>query len=421
MEPATTTGQVASAASAADETNNNTTGAEQRLIKVADDDNVQVVQVEMPVQQFSPPPNVSNSSPGDGHTVIECGPNADESPERAPLAGDAVQVDDDSQRSFSVVESQSTVATAASATTNNLETSKSKSELEEEAKQSEQEILSARGEEGRGANKGVINKLEEANFSSESQQTLVATNNQQANNKSISAKLPPPIIKPICISPNNNNDLQQQPRPYCKRRRLSYLQSLLLRKWPCLALAICIMSSLIFGMLLSALTVYLMHGVTDCSAALAHLSSARLNSGGSPSAPAIEPRSRLSDFDTPLELASLETSSSGRLYAALSAPPAVAVPTSADQQQVSAKQALGQQAQKPRFQRLPTTLWPQHYDLFVQPYIAEPFNFSGKVSWVSREREREGEIMKCSEKLIIMGARMDRLQSGYFAQSQRTR
>lgn len=154
----------------------------------------------------------------------------------------------------------------------------------------------------------------------------------------------------------------------CKRRRLSYLQSLLLRKWPCLAIAICIMSSLLFGMLLSALTVYLMHGVTDCSSYA--LAATRVGH------PLItSEHERPSDFglNTPIELASLtghELHASGsRLYAS-------GLTSRSNSSEKNDPAADGH-----KFRRLPGTLWPIHYDLFIQPYILEPhFNFSGKVS-----------------------------------------
>lgn len=165
--------------------------------------------------------------------------------------------------------------------------------------------------------------------------------------------------------------------PYCKRRRLSYLQSLLLRRWPCLALTICIMTSLLFGILLSALTVYLMHGVTDCSGLALANSASRRSGSDIPHLGSFEPPRR-DPFDSmaPLELASLTPESNGlksRNYAPLS--------SGGSQSQAA---ATPDAATEPRtqFQRLPSTLWPQHYDLFVQPFIREPFNFIGKVMMI---------------------------------------
>lgn len=155
---------------------------------------------------------------------------------------------------------------------------------------------------------------------------------------------------------------------FCKRRRLSFLQSLLLRKWPYLALTICLMSSLIFGMLLSALTVYLMQssGLSggDCSALAAAAAAAAKRASSSP---LLAPH----EFDTPIELASLTggAESGGRQHYAAN---------------LLESAAAGKLAERPSFQRLPTALSPIHYDLFVQPYIAEPFNFTGKVSRLPR-------------------------------------
>lgn len=36
------------------------------------------------------------------------------------------------------------------------------------------------------------------------------------------------------------------------------------------------------------------------------------------------------------------------------------------------------------FRQLPGTIWPVHYDLFVQPLISEPFDFTGQVSKAKR-------------------------------------
>lgn len=185
--------------------------------------------------------------------------------------------------------------------------------------------------------------------------------------------------KPSSLSSSNLNHntfgatkLEPEQEFGCKKRRLSYLQSLLLRKWPCLAIAICIMSSLLFGMLLSALTVYLMHGVTDCSSFA--LAATRVNHHHPLMGSQHE---RPSDFgvDTPIELASLtghELNTSGsRLYAS----------GLTSRSNASSSEPNAPTAQSHKFRRLPGTLWPIHYDLFVQPYIFEPhFNFTGKVS-----------------------------------------
>lgn len=161
---------------------------------------------------------------------------------------------------------------------------------------------------------------------------------------------------------------------FCKRRKLSYFQTLLLRKWPYLAISICIMSSLLFGILLSALTVYLLHGATDCSG-LARTAAAGEFGGAS----------------SPLLLASNSHEFLKRPGGDFHEPPAsldhlASLTASGDQlQQRSSSAGSGSDlsasatsASTP-FQRLPSSLWPIHYDLFVQPYIAEPFNFTGKV------------------------------------------
>lgn len=151
--------------------------------------------------------------------------------------------------------------------------------------------------------------------------------------------------------------------PAPKRRRLSYLQSLLLRRWPYLALSICIMSSLLFGVLLSALTVYLMHAhVSECMSSL-------LPAGNEPTSSHLQARIRPELYMDPpmVEAGGASPGSLGALEARS---------TSSNSADSSVKRA---------FQRLPTSLWPIHYDLFIQPYLVEPFNFDGKVScWAKR-------------------------------------
>lgn len=154
----------------------------------------------------------------------------------------------------------------------------------------------------------------------------------------------------------------QQPTsvyPAPKRRRLSYLQTLLLRRWPYLALAICIMSSLLFGVLLSGLTVYLMHAhVSECMSSLLP--------AGEPSAAHVHARLRQQVFPDPssLELAGpLESRSAG-------------------------PSASNSSTKRASFQRLPRSVWPTHYDLFIQPHLVEPFNFDGKVSVAASPRDR---------------------------------
>lgn len=144
--------------------------------------------------------------------------------------------------------------------------------------------------------------------------------------------------------------------PAPKRRRLSYLQALLLRRWPFLAISICIMSSLLFGMLLSALTVYLMHAhVSECMSALLPVASGPHRHQLEPTSLLLQ-RNRL-ELDSPmLELAAGNPEPRSGSAAAIAG------------------------NQRAPFQRLPRSLFPIHYDLFIQPWIREPFNFNGKVS-----------------------------------------
>ena len=168
-----------------------------------------------------------------------------------------------------------------------------------------------------------------------------------------------------------------------RARRLSYLQSLLLRKWPCLALTICIMSSLLFGTLLSALTVYLMHGATDCGQlALAAASAAAGSTAGHhPLSHELLRPQEFSPHDTPLE----PVGASVAAVAALDAP-----------EQLTSRQLLGAPEaadSRPRFQRLPSAVWPDHYDLFVWPHITGPhFNFTGRVDIQIKCREATDNI-----------------------------
>lgn len=177
---------------------------------------------------------------------------------------------------------------------------------------------------------------------------------------------------------------------FCKRRKLSYFQSLLLRKWPCLAISICIMSSLLFGILLSALTVYLLHGAaSDCSG-FARAAAAAAGESNAPPHLLLGQQGnphqllRRPDFADPAglvdQLASLTGSSSGNGNGEYSSSGQLRAAASLGATELS------QSTPPARFQRLPSSLWPIHYDLFVQPYIAEPFNFTGKVSLVACDR-----------------------------------
>lgn len=216
-----------------------------------------------------------------------------------------------------------------------------------------------------------INKNPEPNKNSEdfppSLNQTILTSNLTNHNTFIATKL-----DQTTLDDHNSREFG------CKRRRLSYLQSLLLRKWPYLAIAICIMSSLLFGILLSALTVYLMHGVTDCSSYA--LAATRVNPL------MVSQHERPLDFDsnTPIELASLTGhadlmgSSGSRLYAASGH---LSGQSNSNEATNPAASATATTSSGHKFRRLPGTLWPVHYDLFVQPYIFEPhFNFTGKVS-----------------------------------------
>lgn len=190
--------------------------------------------------------------------------------------------------------------------------------------------------------------------------------------KSPSIELNRKLIHPLNLNSNTSNKTREEEEViignselYCKRKRLNYVQSLLLRKWPCLPLTIFIMASLLFGILLSVLTVYLMHSLNECPPiALAFKSPLDPVS-------AHDSLRRPSDFDliSPVETISIGSALSGgsQLSGKMS-----------DAQQNETLRLAAQQQQK--FRRLPSSLWPIHYDLFIQPFILDPFYFAGKVS-----------------------------------------
>uniref|UniRef100_A0A6G1SC99 Aminopeptidase N n=1 Tax=Aceria tosichella TaxID=561515 RepID=A0A6G1SC99_9ACAR len=183
---------------------------------------------------------------------------------------------------------------------------------------------------------------------------------------------------------NNNNDYDDNSplatyhyKP-ATTKRLSYLQGLLLRKWPCLPLTICIMTSLLFGILLSGLTIYLMHGLSDCSELASHFSA----TAGSPFTGAaggsqhhlrhhstnLLPHELI--MDAPIEAAS---GAAGTLDGAL--PPELT-----HRQLTDAPSKAAAAAAAPVFQRLSGSVVPQHYELFIWPHIAPPsFHFNGSV------------------------------------------
>lgn len=191
----------------------------------------------------------------------------------------------------------------------------------------------------------------------------------------------------------NQNQSQNQTRELAnsrqhqvlKRHNLSYLQRVLLRNWPWSIILVLAMASLIIGVVLPALTVYLLQGgFGQCSApSAASVYRHRLAALGHHSEPLslIGHASNLDDA-TPFELGkSLEAKglylSDSDLLASASGQQSAAAAAAQGGQPA----ATGGGAAKPSaFHRLPTSLRPVHYELFVQPYIAPPFNFNGKVS-----------------------------------------
>lgn len=171
-------------------------------------------------------------------------------------------------------------------------------------------------------------------------------------------------------------------------KRLGYFQSLLLRKWPCLALTICIMSSLIFGMLLSALTIYLVHDATDCgqlalTAAAAAAAAAPSSSSSSMAAGPAEGGQHLhhnhQHHSAELLPRQLQLARPGADFG-LGAPIESAA-AAGDPAEPTGRQLLdGPSKSDGLFQRLPTALAPEHYNLFIWPHIGEPsFHFNGSL------------------------------------------
>lgn len=177
---------------------------------------------------------------------------------------------------------------------------------------------------------------------------------------------------------------QQEQQFFCRRKQLTYLQTLLLRKWPCFALSICIMSSLVLALSLSALTVLLMHGYSaDCSAAYKLISSHR-----GPLTAQYENRMLM------LESSAHELGQQAQLSASLES----SASSSSFPQTLlaSTPNALASAQSGSSFRRLSESVWPYHYDLFIWPRIAEPFNFTGKVS-----SNQSGDYITLVERALI--------------------
>lgn len=203
----------------------------------------------------------------------------------------------------------------------------------------------------------------------------IASDQQPQHRRLPNAQLAPPPPPPpslnFCAANNSSGPSAagiEDPLAYCKRRRASYLQSLLLRRWPFLFLAVFMMGSLIVGILLSGLTVYMMHAATsDCAGYMAAAAAAAAAS----SSPLTLAMSSGAASGSPLILAKFNAGADDALVSRS----AQAANVTATQTAAAANAtAVGQ------FQRLPSSVVPVHYDLFVQPRIAEPFNFSGSVS-----------------------------------------
>lgn len=163
----------------------------------------------------------------------------------------------------------------------------------------------------------------------------------------------------------------------CHRRKLTFLQRLILRKWPCLALSVCIMTSLVFAILLSVVSLLMMQNLSaDCSAMIRSVSG---------------PIGSRHLEENPFDLASMQLHAehATRLYAAAD--------TSAGSSPSS------------RFRRLSGVVVPSHYDLFIQPRIAEPFNMTGWVSFLLRPQRNCSRNELTDE--ILAGQNTDRMQA----------
>lgn len=126
---------------------------------------------------------------------------------------------------------------------------------------------------------------------------------------------------------NSFNSLSKQHiYPNQNRQDLPFFQKLFFTRWPIYALIICIMAALIFAIFSSVLSVYLTCGTNAYS-------------------PATSLASRTSE--ALIDTVDVAASSSSSIVN--------------------------------NFTRLPSSLWPIHYDLFFQPYLKEPFDFDGKV------------------------------------------
>lgn len=158
---------------------------------------------------------------------------------------------------------------------------------------------------------------------------------------------------------------QEEAHNQSKCRRLSYVQVLFLRRWPFLAIAVGTMASLLFAIIISTFTLYLLQSASsgDCSRLAATLSQYAAAAGpGGPQS------SLLSGGD--FGLSRLE------LNAGFNRSPLHAKNVSTHGLQYSAQQSATQQASV----LLPKSVEPLHYELYLQPQLLEPFVYSGRVA-----------------------------------------
>jgi len=245
--------------------------------------------------------------------------------------------------------------------------------------------LSLKSGGGGGVVGGQNNQAGQANINSTCRnssctQSALSTANKGHTQLQLSKEAPP--------RDDEQEEEEEEENFYKRPRRLSYLQSLLLRRWPCLALTICIMSSLIFGMLLSAATIYLMHSLVDEQCLLVAANSqlgqlrqqaAQLHHTGPHQSPLIGLARPFEAAPGPPDLAasyvplepfgvsSLGSTSSSNSGESSSSSGHNNNDTQADGHKPAA-----------HFQRLPTSLWPDHYQLFIWPHI-DRFTFEGQV------------------------------------------
>jgi hypothetical protein len=182
--------------------------------------------------------------------------------------------------------------------------------------------------------------------------------------------------------PNGDDHLYYKP---ATTRRLSYLQSLLLRRWPCLALTICIMSSLLFGILLSGLTIYLVHGVGGgaCNELAARLAAAGVGTSQHHLRQQHHSANLLPHeliMEPPSIAASLDAAAAAVVAAGAGGGPDAPPDAPLTHRQLTDAASKGVGSPVAAFQRLSGSVVPKHYELFIWPHIAEPsFHFNGSV------------------------------------------